>query len=160
MFGIWQQLFLVTAVGIRGSRQKARHLFPVLGRKDRAGCVEQFTARTQERPQGIDDPRLRQGKTGDILDPAQPLGIWIAPNDAAGGARHIRQNRVEMAAIPPLAGFGAIGSFDACRQTEALQVFLNTPTTCRLQIKCEQIKIAAKKVVKFKAGADLSNTVK
>lgn len=141
VFSIGQQLFFVATDSVPVATQESCDLAAVLLGKDRTGCVKEFPARFHHRPQGLKDTRLSSGKADDIFRAAQPFGIRIAPRHTAGGARHIRQHRVEGDAVPPFPRLGAVGRLDPCLEAEAFQVAGHPPAAGGLQVEGEEVQV-------------------
>ena len=95
------------------SGQETADLLSVFLRQNRAGGVEQDAARGEAGPEGIQQPLLDASLTGDGGLFKQQFDVWMAADDASGGARGIQQNPLERIAIPPLAGAGCIGVADS-----------------------------------------------
>ena len=96
----------------------------VLLREHGAGGIQQFTIRAKHLPKRIEDRALPRSEGRDIVGPAQPLDVRMAPRDARGRAGNVRQNAVERHAIPPVAGRACNRHSSRARETEARQIAL------------------------------------
>ena len=65
---------------------KSVDLVRALGPEDRAGAVQQPSARLQRGPQGVEQRGLGPRQGGDVAGTAQPAHVGVAPHDARGGA--------------------------------------------------------------------------
>src|SRR6478752_10840246 len=89
--------------------KKRRNAPVALLLEDRAGAVDQPTARLQEGPQRVQQPRLLRRQLVDVALAAQPADVRMAANDARGGARRVQQDGVEGASVPPGARIAGVG---------------------------------------------------
>src|SRR5690348_11147085 len=86
---------------IRVLRDEIHDLCVILGDEYRAGHVEELPAGDQKRPGRREESRLPAPEAPDVAGAVAPLAVGMAPDDTGGGARHVEQNALERARIPP-----------------------------------------------------------
>src|SRR5437868_11735823 len=79
------------------------YLFIVFLAKNRARYVEQFTITRKQLPKRVEDRALSICELRDVARSTQPLDVRMAPDDAGGRARHVRENAAASLAVPPRA---------------------------------------------------------
>src|SRR5688500_233173 len=81
--------------------QKVFHLQSVFLGKYRTGDIEQFTTSGKDLPKDVEDFPLVHGKSGKVAFPPQPFYIRMTARHARSRAGNIRQNAIELSAVPP-----------------------------------------------------------
>ncbi len=116
----------------------------VLGPEHRAGRVEEQPAGRQARPERVEQARLLAGEAGDVTGPPQPLAVGVPPDHARGGARHVDEDPVERATVPPVGGRARVAGHHrhvGRGELQAREVLPHPVEPCRLRVQRDDLDV-------------------